>query len=77
MNHACFHDAKLRKNRNIYLLHSGYMKRVHSIFQPFLLVNLTEKQQKVLIYEIIVVYLHPKCRNNQLLISYACGLHVS
>lgn len=43
---------------------------------PFLLGELTEKQQKVLIYEIIVVNLQPKCRNNQFVISCACRLHV-
>ena len=42
----------------------------------FLYDKVIEKQQQVLIYEIIVVYLQPKCRNNQLVISYACGLHI-
>ena len=42
----------------------------------FLVCELTEKQQKVLKYEIIVVYLQPKCRNNQFVISYAYRLHV-
>jgi hypothetical protein len=42
----------------------------------FLIGELTEKQQKVLLYEIIVVYLQPKCRNNQFVISYACRLHI-
>ena len=43
----------------------------------FLIGELIDKQQKVLLYGIIVVYLQPKCRNNQFVISYACGLHVS
>ena len=38
--------------------------------------HIIEKQQNVLIYEIIVIYLQPKCRNNQFMISYACRLHI-
>jgi len=41
----------------------------------FLIYELTEKQQKVLLYEIIVVFLQTKCGNNHILISYACRLH--
>ncbi len=67
--------AKLRKAETVILLHDCYMKRLHSTFWPFLLGELTEKQQKVLLYEIIVVFLQTKCRNNQFLISYACRLH--